>query len=298
MVCEREHPLAVRNGSLLVAIKVICPCGRVGYLSGAEDAHALSERTNSAFRAVVVEIGEIAAFTGRFFSNAFHARFEWNEFLRQCLVNGYKSFALVGITAFIMGLVLTVQSRPTLADFGAESMLPAMVAISVVREIAPMITALICAGKIGSSMGAELGSMKVTEQIDAMEVSGTNPFRYLAVTRIWSTTLTLPILVVLADGIAIWASWIGVNIKDVVSWDLFYRQVFDSLEFSDFWPAFIKSYLFGLAIGVVGCYKGFHTEKGTEGVGQAAHSAVVVASLLIFILDLVAVQITDLMGIN
>jgi phospholipid/cholesterol/gamma-HCH transport system permease protein len=140
--------------------------------------------------------------------------------------------------------------------------------------------------------------MKVTEQIDAMEVSGTNPFRYLVVTRIWSTILTLPILSVLAMGISIWASWVGVNIKDAVSWDLFYRQVFESLVFSDFIPAFIKSYFFGLAIGVVGCYKGYNTEKGTEGVGQAAHSAVVVASLLIFILDLVAVQITDFMGIN
>jgi phospholipid/cholesterol/gamma-HCH transport system permease protein len=252
----------------------------------------------SSFRKFLLEVGDIAHFTGRFFQNAFHPRFEWNEFLRQCLVNGYRSLPLVGITAFIMGMVLTVQSRPTLADFGAESMLPSMVAISVVREIAPVITALICAGKIGSSMGAELGSMKVTEQIDAMEVSGTNPFRYLVVTRIWSTTLMLPILVVLADGIAIWACWVGVNIKDVVSWDLFHRQVFESLEFSDFFPAFIKSYFFGLAIGVVGCFKGFHTEKGTEGVGQAAHSAVVVASLLIFILDLVAVQITDFMGIN
>lgn len=244
------------------------------------------------------EVGDITAFTGRFFANAFHRRFEWGEFLRQCTVNGYRSLALVGITAFIMGLVLTVQSRPTLARFGAESMLPAMVAISVVREIAPVITALICAGKIGSSMGAELGSMKVTEQIDAMEVSGTNPFRYLVVTRIWSTTLMVPVLVVLADGIAIWASWIGVNMRDVVSWDLFYRQVFDSLEFTDFVPAFIKSYFFGLAIGVVGCYKGYTTEKGTEGVGQAAHSAVVVASLLIFFLDLIAVQVTDMMGIN
>jgi phospholipid/cholesterol/gamma-HCH transport system permease protein len=252
----------------------------------------------SNFRKFLLEVGDIAHFTGRFFQNAFYPRFEWNEFLRQCLVNGYRSLPLVGITAFIMGMVLTVQSRPTLADFGAESMLPSMVAISVVREIAPVITALICAGKIGSSMGAELGSMKVTEQIDAMEVSGTNPFRYLVVTRIWSTTLMIPILVVLADGIAIWACWVGVNIKDVVSWDLFHRQVFESLEYSDFFPAFIKSYFFGLAIGVVGCYKGFHTEKGTEGVGQAAHSAVVVASLLIFILDLVAVQITDFMGIN
>lgn len=109
-----------------------------------------------------VDVGSLAHFTGRFFHHAFHRRFAWDEFLRQCVVHGYRSLALVGVTAFIMGLVLTVQSRPTLARFGAESMLPAMVAISAVREIVPVVTALIGAGKIGSSMGAELGSMRVT----------------------------------------------------------------------------------------------------------------------------------------
>lgn len=247
---------------------------------------------------ILREVGEIAHFTGRFFHEAFRPRFEWRELVHQCFVNGYRSFPLVAITAFIMGMVLTIQSRPTLARFGAEAMLPAMVAISVVREIAPVITALICAGKIGSSMGAELGSMKVTEQIDAMEVSGTNPFKYLVVTRVWSTILMLPLLVVIADAIAIWACYLGVNIKSEVSWRLFHQQVFDSVVFSDFLPALIKSIFFGLAIGVVGCFKGFNTAKGTEGVGKAAHSSVVVTSLLIFILDLVAVQITELMGLN
>ena len=249
-------------------------------------------------RAFVEEVGDIAHFTGRFFRELFRPKYEWKELLRQSFINGYQSLPLVAVTAFIMGLVLTVQSRPTLERFGAESMLPVMVAISVVREIGPVITALICAGKIGSSIGAELGSMKVTEQIDAMEVSGTNPFKFLVVTRVVSTTLMLPVLVVLADGIAIWASFIGVNIKDSVSWPLFHQQVFDSLVFSDFLPAFIKSFFFGFAIGIVGCYKGFNTKKGTEGVGQASHSSVVVASLLIFIIDLIAVQVTDIMGFN
>ena len=250
------------------------------------------------FRAFIEEVGDLARFTGRFFRELFRPNMEWEELLRQAFINGYRSLPLVAVTAFIMGLVLTVQSRPTLERFGAESMLPAMVAISVVREIAPVITALICAGKIGSSMGAELGSMKVTEQIDAMEVSGTNPFKYLVVTRVISTTLMLPVLVVFADAIAIYASYIGVNIKGDVSWPLFFQQVFDSLIFSDYLPAFFKSFFFGFAIGIVGCYKGFRTEKGTAGVGQAAHSAVVVASLLIFILDLIAVQVTELLGYN
>ncbi|MCB0774615.1 MAG: ABC transporter permease [Flavobacteriales bacterium] len=246
----------------------------------------------------LTEAGGFSLFVSRFFQNAFHPRFEWREFIRQSVQNGNGSLPLVAVTAFIMGLVLTVQSRPTLARFGAESMLPAMVAISMVREIVPVITALICAGKIASGMSAELGSMKVTEQIDAMEVSGTNPFRYLAVTRIWSTTLMVPLLVILADGIAIWASWVGMNMKGPVSWQLFQRQVFDSLALGDVLPALIKSIFFGFVVGAIGCFKGFTTAKGTEGVGRSAHNAVVYSSLLIFIIDLLAVQITELMGLN
>lgn len=249
-------------------------------------------------RSFLHEVGGMANFTGRFFRRGLGSRFEWRELLHQCYIQGYKSLPLVATTAFIMGLVLTVQSRPTLEEFGAESMLPAMVAISVVREIGPVITALICAGKIGSSIGAELGSMRVTEQIDAMEVSGTNPFKFLVVTRVLSTTLMIPVLVMFANAVAIYASYIGVNFKDVLSWQLFVNKVADALEFGDFIPAFVKSYFFGFAIGIVGCYKGWHATKGTEGVGRSAHSSVVVASLLIFILDLIAVQITDIMGLN
>jgi phospholipid/cholesterol/gamma-HCH transport system permease protein len=253
---------------------------------------------NKGITRILEEAGGIARFTGRFFREWFRPRYEFSEFLRQCYLIGYTSLPLVGITAFIMGLVLTIQSRPTLAEFGAESWLPAMVGVSIVREIGPVITALICAGKIGSSIGAELGSMKVTEQIDAMEVSGTNPFKYLAVTRILATTLMVPLLVVLADAIAFYGSYLGVNIKGVTSMHLFYNQVFVKLTYSDVIPSISKSFFFGFAIGVIGCYKGFYTSKGTEGVGVSANSAVVVSSLLIFIIDLLAVQITDLLGLT
>ena len=253
---------------------------------------------NSAWTAFLEEAGGVSAFTGRFFKEGLRPRYEWQEFFRQCYIVGYKSLPLVGITAAIMGMVLTVQSRPTLEEFGAESWLPSMVAISVVREIGPVITALICAGKIGSSIGAELGSMKVTEQIDAMEVSGTNPFKFLVVTRVMATTLMLPVLVVIADVLALYASYLGVNIKDVVSFKLYYNQVFEFLYFSDLIPAIAKSYFFGFAIGIIGCYKGYYSQKGTEGVGHSANSAVVVSSLLIFVIDLIAVQVTDLMGLN
>jgi phospholipid/cholesterol/gamma-HCH transport system permease protein len=242
----------------------------------------------------LIETGEITHFGIRFFKESLKPPFEFLEIIKQSFIIGYKSLPLVGITAFIMGLVLTIQSRPTLIEFGAESWLPAMVGVSIVREIGPVITALICAGKIGSSIGAELGSMKVTEQIDAMEVSGTNPFKYLVVTRIYATTLMLPILVIFADTIGIYGSYLGVNIKGSVSFSLFYSQIFEKLIFSDIIPAIVKSFFFGYAIGLIGCFKGYHSDKGTEGVGRSANSAVVVASLLVFILDLIAVQITDL----
>jgi phospholipid/cholesterol/gamma-HCH transport system permease protein len=197
-----------------------------------------------------------------------------------------------------MGLVLTMQLRPAMLDYGVESQIPAIVGIAIIREIGPVITALIFAGKIGSSIGAELGSMKVTEQIDAMEVSGTNPFKYLVVTRVLAATLMLPILVMLGDAISLYGSWLGVNIKSTTSLNLFWTQVVDTLSFTDVLPAYIKSYFFGFAVGIIGCYKGYNSKKGTEGVGMSANSAVVISSVLIFIIDLLAVQVTDALGLN
>jgi len=247
---------------------------------------------------ILLETGNISRFAGRFFSEAFKPRYEFMELLRQCYFIGYKSLGLVAITAFIMGLVITIQSRPTLVEFGAEAWLPKMVCVSLVREIAPVITALICAGKIGSGIGAELGSMKVTEQIDAMEVSGTNPFKYLVATRVMASVLMIPILSIMADAVSLYGGYLGTNIRGVVSWDLYWNQVFDTLVYGDIIPSIIKTFFFGFAIGIIGCYKGYNSNKGTEGVGQSANSAVVVSSLLVFIIDLVAVQIIDLLRLT
>jgi phospholipid/cholesterol/gamma-HCH transport system permease protein len=244
------------------------------------------------------EIGNIARFTGKFFRTVIKPKQEYKEFLNQCFWIGFKTLTLVGITAFIMGLVLTIQSRPTLVEFGAESMLPAMVSVSLIREIAPVITALICAGKIGSGIGAELGSMRVTEQIDAMEVSGTNPFKYLVVTRVMAATLMVPVLSSLANAISLYGGYLGVNIRGSVSWNLYWFQVFDALSFGDLLPAIVKTFFFGFAIGIIGCYMGYYSKKGTEGVGRSATTAVIVASLLVFIIDLIAVQVTDLLGLT
>ena len=245
-------------------------------------------------RGFLIETGELAYFAGRFFREVFRPPYEMREFLRQCYQMGNRSLMLVLVTGFIIGLVLTLQSRPTLIEFGAESWMPNMVGISIVREIGPVITALICAGRIASGIGAELGSMRVTEQIDAMEVSGTNPFKYLVVTRILATTLMLPLLVIFGDIIALYGSALVEYLKGGMSFQLYFNTVFDALSFGDFIPATVKSFFFGFVIGLVGCYKGYYCKKGTAGVGKAANTAVVTASLLVFFVDFMAVFISGI----
>jgi phospholipid/cholesterol/gamma-HCH transport system permease protein len=257
----------------------------------------VSSDSNSYKKSVIrffEEISQITLFTVRYFKEVFKPPYEFKELVKQCYLIGYKSFPLIAITGFIMGLVLTIQSRPTLAEFGAESWLPAMVAVSIVREIGPVITALIFAGKVGSGIGAELASMKVTEQIDAMEVSGIDPFKYIVITRVVTTTLMLPVLVIISDVISLYGSYIGVNLKGDVSFHLFFVQAIEKLSFMDVFPAVIKTFFFGLFIGLISCYKGYNADKGTEGVGKAANSAVVLGSLAVFIIDMIAVQLTSL----
>ncbi len=256
-----------------------------------EKTIAKRKQANSFFS----RLGDVFLFVKDVLKESFSSHFEFKEFLNQCFQIGNKSLPLISITGTIMGLVLTIQSRPVLVSFGAVTMLPGMVAVSLIREMGPVITALICAGKIGSGMGAELGSMKVTEQIDAMEVSSTNPMRFLVVTRVWAATLMIPLLILYADALGILGSWAGANIKGNVSFVLFFSQAFSHVEFIDFIPAFIKSFFFGAVIGLVGCYKGYTAGRGTESVGLAANSAVVLASLLVIIVDMIAVQITDML---
>lgn len=245
-------------------------------------------------KAFFSEIGAITLFAGRFFREVFTPPYEFKELIRQCYNIGNRSLLLVSVTGFILGLVFTLQSRPTLEQFGAESWIPSMISISIVREIGPVIIALICAGRIGSGIGAELGSMRVTEQIDAMEVSGTNPFKYLVVTRIVATTLMLPLLIVIGDAISLFGSAIVENLKSDVSFTLYFAKVFKAIKFGDIVPATIKSFFFGFAIGLIGSYKGYYCAKGTVGVGEASNAAVVYTSMLIFIIDFIAVFITDI----
>lgn len=253
-----------------------------------------SIENTSKFSVFLVDTANVFLFLVRVFKNTFSKGFEFKEFLKHCFQIGNKSFALISITGTIIGLVLTIQSRPVLVKFGAVNMLPSMVAISLIREMGPVITALICAGKIGSSMGAELGSMRVTEQIDALEVSSANPIKYLIVPRVLAATLMIPLLSIFAVSMGILGGWIGANLKGDLNFVLYISQAFGKVEFMDFIPAVIKTFFFGSVIGLVGCYKGFNAGRGTESVGIAANTAVVTASFLVILVDLIAVQITDL----
>jgi phospholipid/cholesterol/gamma-HCH transport system permease protein len=168
---------------------------------------------SSPLKNIALEAGNLSHFIIKFFKEVFKPKFEFAEFIRQCYFIGNKTVPLIAVTGFIIGLVVTIQSYPSLEVYGTESWMPSVVSVSLVRELIPVITALICAGKIASGIGAELGSMKVSEQIDAMEISSANPFKYLVVTRVLATALMLPLLMIICDSVALFGAFLGVNMK-------------------------------------------------------------------------------------
>jgi phospholipid/cholesterol/gamma-HCH transport system permease protein len=191
----------------------------------------------------------------------------------------------------VTGIVFTKQSRPSLAEFGASSWLPSLITIALIRALAPLVTALICAGKVGSNIGAELGSMRVTEQIDAMEVSAVDPMKYLVVTRVIATTTMVPVLMLYCALIGLMGSYLDVHANELTSLQTFLWNGFQEISFLDAGSAVVKSIIFGFTIGITAAYKGFHATNGTEGVGRAANAAVVFSMFAIFIEEVIIVQI-------
>jgi len=245
-------------------------------------------------REFLLKCEEIYRFTQRIFRQLLFTPFEWREILKQCYAVGNRSFFLVSFTAFLAGVVFTRQSRPSLSSFGAESWLPSLVSQAVIRSLGPLITGLICAGKLGSNIGAELASMKVTEQIDAMEVSGTRPFSFLVASRVVATTLMMPVLVVFADVIALLGSFLTVHAINNTGFKLYFNEVAANITYLDIFSSLIKAVFFGFAIGLISCYVGYNSDNGTTGVGKAANTAVVVSMSFIFIIDLLSLQFINL----
>jgi phospholipid/cholesterol/gamma-HCH transport system permease protein len=231
-------------------------------------------------------------FTILFFKEVVKKPFHLREVINQCFEVGLRSLPLISLTGFIVGIVFTKQSRPSLEEFGAASWLPSLIGIALIKAIGPLVTALICAGKVGSGIGAELGSMKVTEQIEAMEVSAVNPYKYLVVTRVMATTIMIPILTLYCSCVGLYGSYLNVHTIETSSIVSYYQNAFSTISFLDIFVSVIKSIVFGFTIGIVGSFKGFNATQGTRGVGKAANQAVVLAMFLIFVEEIVIVQIS------
>jgi phospholipid/cholesterol/gamma-HCH transport system permease protein len=265
-------------------------------------AERLGERTAERLRhsqsvalGLLTAAGGLSTFVGRFFARFWRRPFEARELVRQMDEVGSKSFLLVSITGLAIGVVLAMQSRSTLARFGAEAVLPNMLALSVVKEIGPVITSLVLAGRLGAGFAAELGSMKVTEQIDAMEAAALKPFHYLVVTRVLACVIMFPLLTILVDTLAIAGGFLESNLSVGMDWQVYVNTAFSSMRFVDVIVDTGKTSVFGFIVGIVACYLGYTVRGGTREVGQAAMQAVVVSSLLILMANVVIVRISLLL---
>jgi phospholipid/cholesterol/gamma-HCH transport system permease protein len=242
---------------------------------------------------MLIGVYDAYRFVFRFFQEAFKSPIHFRVIVDQCFEVGLRSLTLITLTGFVTGVVFTKQSRPSLEILGAASWLPSLISIALVRALGALVTALICAGKVGSSIGAELGSMRVTEQIDAMEVSAINPFKYLVVTRVLATTITVPILSLYCSFVGLLGAYLNVHAHEDTSFISFFENGFSTISFIDIFTAVFKSILFGFTIGIIGCYKGYNASQGTRGVGRAANQAVVLAMFLIFIEEIIVVQVSN-----
>ncbi|HEY1947959.1 MAG TPA: ABC transporter permease [Bryobacteraceae bacterium] len=235
--------------------------------------------------------GDFGKFCWRVAGTLFKWPFETREFLRQLDGIGSKSLPLVILAGGATGVVLSLQTRDSLARFGAKSMLPAVIFYSLVKETGPIITGLVVSGRVGAGIGAELGSMRVTEQIDAMAVSGVDPEKFLAATRILACFVALPLLTLAADASGILMGWVATTLAEPTSLQLFFNNALSGIRFSDFLPSTFKTALFGLIIGAVSSFQGINTRGGTAGVGRSATSSVVLSSLFIILADVVLVRL-------
>src|SRR5205809_1481050 len=231
----------------------------------------------------------------RLFRAAMVPPYEFGELVRQCDEIGSKSLPLVALAGAATGVVLSLEMRDSLVRFGAKSFLPAVIVFSIIKESGPIITGLIVSGRVGAGIGAELGSMRVTEQIDAMEASAVDPYKFLVGTRVLACILMLPLLTLAADFSGLIMGWLANTLADPISFRLFLENGFKNVLFSDFISPTFKTTIFGFIIGVVACFQGMRTKGGTEGVGRSATSSVVLSSLFVILADVVLVRLIQML---
>jgi phospholipid/cholesterol/gamma-HCH transport system permease protein len=240
------------------------------------------------------EVYRATKFTLLFFKELFKLSFHLREVIIQCYEIGLKALPLISVTGFVVGVIFTQNSRSGLESFGAESWLPPILGIAIVRALGPLTTAIVCAGKVGSGLGAELASMKVTEQIDVMEVSAINPFKFLVVNRVLATIIAILILVFYCSFLGLLGAYLNILLVDNTNIISFYQNAFSPISFLDIVQAIFKSVVYGFTIGITGTFKGFYADNGTVGVGKAATQAVVLSMFMIFIEELGIDQIFNM----
>jgi phospholipid/cholesterol/gamma-HCH transport system permease protein len=274
--------------SLALVIASVFAAGREIY---PQQLGVVESTIRSGVAGVFAWFGELALFCWRLARVAFAPPWEGAELIRQMDSIGSKSLPLVALAGAATGIVLSLQTRDTLTQFGARSMLPAVIVFSIVKESGPVITGLIVSGRVGAGIGAEIGSMKVTEQIDAMEASAVDPYKYLVATRVLACIAMLPLLTLAADFCGIFMGWVSNTLVQPISLRLFFETGTKGMEFSDFLPPTFKTTVYGLIIGIIACFQGMRTEGGTEGVGKSTTSAVVLSSLFLILADVVLVRL-------
>ncbi len=256
------------------------------------NSETIARERSSIFFGFMMRAGDLALFAAEFFKRVWRRPFEVRELINQMDEVGTKSLLLTSVTGFSIGIVLAMQSRGTLIRFGAEAVLPNMLALSVFKEIGPVITSLVLAGRLGAGIGAEIGSMRVTEQIDALEVAALKPFHYLVITRVVACIIVFPVLTICTDTLAMIGGYLESVLSTEMDYRIFFNTAFESIRISDLVVDTMKTSIFGFIVAIVSCYMGYNVRGGTREVGQAAMQAVVVSALLIFIADVVVVRMS------
>jgi phospholipid/cholesterol/gamma-HCH transport system permease protein len=241
--------------------------------------------------AILEWFGELGIFVWQVMRATVRRPFEGRELIRQLDEVGSKSLPMVALAGAAIGAVLALESRHSLVQFGAKSMLPAAIVFSIIHETGPVVTGLVVSGRVGAGIGAELGSMKVTEQIDAIEASGVNVYKLLAFTRIVACILMLPLLTLAADASGVLTGWLADTLVEPISFHKFLHAGFAGASFSDFLAPTFRTAVFGLIIGVIACFQGMRSQGGTEGVGRSTTSSVVLSSLFVMLADVVLMKL-------
>ena len=236
-------------------------------------------------------LGEVTQFGFAAVRDLFRPPLEMEYLMKQMYEIGVGSLSLILTSGFALGVVMTLHTRSTLVQFGAEAQIPTFQAMAFFNEIGPLVAALLLAGRVGAGIGAQLANMRATEQIDAIETLSIDSFKFLVVTRITACTLMLPLLTIFMDAAGILGGFVSEHVASHLSWQLYLTRAFQSVALANFIPPTLKTAVFGFLIGTISCFFGYTTNEGSDGVRRASTNSVVVSSLAVILADVILVKL-------